>query len=194
MLASDVVVGRYAPDFELPGVDGAVHHLRSYLTQFRCVGVVFLSNTCPEVLQHLYALSHLQDAFATKGFQLIGINATDGVRSPADRFEAMQNFATQHRLLFPYLKDETQDVAETFGATHTPQAFLLDQHGIVQYSGNLGLSSNSRLTTTLGQNYGLHGAIANLLQGHPPTTSLTKPTGTPIVWRSRPMSGHHRPL
>lgn len=184
MLTSDVVVGRYAPDFELPGVDGSVHHLRDYLAQFQVVGVVFLANNCPLALQWVGHLTQLQAKFANQGVQLVAINANDGGRSPADRFEAMAAFAAYHQLNFPYLRDETQDVAEAFDAVCTPHAFLLNQEGVICYSGSIGLGHEVFLSPTAAPQHGMQGAIATLLRGRMPSPALTDPVGSPIQWRS----------
>ncbi|MEO1211797.1 MAG: redoxin domain-containing protein [Cyanobacteria bacterium J06638_20] len=169
MLISDTVLGRYAPDFELPGVTGQVHHLRYYLTCFALVGVVFLAHECPSVQRSLPYLKELQQQFQASGFMLIGINANDGVQSPIDRSPHMSAFADTWQLNFPYLRDETQDVAETFGVTHTPQMFLIDQEGVVQFNGGIDTQ--------------VEAAIAALLQQQIPPQPQTTITGTPLKLR-----------
>ena len=169
MLISDTALGRYAPDFELPGITGQVHHLRYYLTCFSLVGVVFLAHECPFVEQSLPYLKQLQQNFQSDGFMLIGINANDGVQSPIDRPPHMETFADDWQLNFPYLRDETQDVAETFGATHTLQLFLIDQEGVVRFSG--GIDSQ------------VEEAIATLLQQQQPSQVQTAISGTPLKFR-----------
>jgi len=169
MLISDAVVGRYAPDFELPGVTGQVHHLRYYLTCSSLVGVVFLAHECPFVQRSLPYLKQLQQQFRSANFMLIGINANDGVHSPVDRPPNMEAFADAWELNFPYLRDETQDVAETFGVTHTPQLFLIDQEGVIRFNG--------------GVDEQVEGAIAALLLHRQPPKSHTAIEGTPLKWR-----------
>lgn len=169
MLISDAIVGRYAPDFELPSVTGQVHHLRYYLTRCSLVGVVFLAHDCPVVQRSLPTLNYLHQRLQPDGFTLIGINANDGVQSPGDRAPQMATFATRYGLVFPYLRDETQDVAETFGVTHTPQLFLIDPEGIIRFNG--------------GVDERLDGAIAALLRQQSPPVSHTPLTGTPLQWR-----------
>jgi peroxiredoxin len=169
MLISDAIVGRYAPDFELPGVTGEVHHLRYYLTRRALVGVAFLAHDCPVVQRSLPYLNQLHQQFQPDGFTLIGINANDGVQSPSDRAPQMASFATRYGLAFPYLRDETQDVADTFGATHTPQLFLVDPDGIIRFNG--GIDDQ------------VEAAIAALLQHQSPPLTQLPLTGTPLQWR-----------
>lgn len=174
-------IGSYAPDFELPGTDNQVHHLARYLEKYRAVGVVFMCNHCPYVQSYLGRLTQIQSEFQSQGFTLIGINANDAVQSPEDSFENMQTLAATHGLNFPYLRDTTQDVARCFGGQTTPEVFLLDNAGILRYSG--GIDDNSQDPAAEKVDY-LRDAIASLLQGKTAiTTASTKAVGSPVKWR-----------
>lgn len=122
-------IGSYAPDFELPGVDGEVHHLAQYLEKYRAIGVIFMCNHCPYVGLYLERLKQIQTDFLASGFTLIGINANDATQYPEDSFENMKAFAATRNLNFPYLRDPTQDVARSFGASITPEAFFIRSSG-----------------------------------------------------------------
>lgn len=159
----------YAPDFEIPGIDGQVHHLSRYLETFRLVGVVFISNRCPYLEQQIDRLKQIQSQFRFQGFTLIGINANDAQQRPEDSFDKMKQFSLQKSLNFPYLWDSTQDVAQSFGAEKTPQIFLVDDKAIIRYRGGI-------------DNY-LKEAIAALLAGQNPKMTVTEVTGSPIAWR-----------
>jgi peroxiredoxin len=89
MEKTGTTIGSYAPDFELPGTDGAVHHLARYLEKFRAVGVVFMCNHCPYVRLYLDRLKQLQVEFQAQGFTLIGINPNDAEQYPEDSFESI---------------------------------------------------------------------------------------------------------
>ncbi|MGK7926112.1 MAG: thioredoxin family protein, partial [Spirulina sp.] len=134
---SSSILGNYAPDFELPGVDGEVYHLASSLEPLRGLGVVFIGNECPYVRLYLDRLKQIQAEFRDRGFSLIAINANDTARVPADNLEQMKIFAREQTLNFPYLRDPSQDVASGFGAEVTPEVFLVNQNGIVCYRGAL---------------------------------------------------------
>ncbi|MBD1913748.1 MULTISPECIES: redoxin domain-containing protein [unclassified Leptolyngbya] len=179
MASSDLRVGCYAPDFELPGIDGAVHHLRQYLMRFQGVGVVFLSYDCALVLPALQHLMAIQQEFLPSGFTLIGIDANTEPQPLSDRLDAMATFARQQNLSFPYVRDETQEVAEAFGATHSPEVFLIDQSGMISYSGSVWGHTGETEQPFLRE------AIAALLQGHAPAIHYTPSYGCPLQWRAR---------
>ncbi len=173
-------IGSYAPDFELPGIDGQVHHLARYLERFEAVGVVFICNHCPYVGMYLDRLKQLQTDFQAQGFTIIAINPNDAEQYPDDAFEPMKTFAAAKGLNFPYLRDVTQDVAQTFGAVKTPQAFLLDKQGRLCYSG--AIDDNAQDGQAVTQQY-LHSAIEQVLQGQAPSPALTESIGCSVKWR-----------
>lgn len=177
---STTLIGKYAPDFELPGVDDTVHHLARYLETLRAVGVVFMSNQCPYVALYLERLKQIQHRFQAQGFTLIGINANDTVQSPNDSFEHMKQFAIAQDLNFPYLRDVTQEVAHGFQATQTPHVFLLDHHSVIQYSGSI--DDQPQDPAAVQARY-LESAITQLLQGEPISPNQTEVVGCPIQWR-----------
>jgi peroxiredoxin len=174
-------IGSYAPDFELPGTDGLVHHLARYLTKYRAVGVVFMCNHCPYVRLYLERLKQLQADFQDQGFTLIGINPNDAERFPEDSFDQMKTFAAANQLNFPYLRDVTQDVASSFGAETTPQVFLLNQEGVLCYRGRIDDNPNDPGAVTLPY---LQWAIAQVLQGQAVTQAVTDAIGCSVKWRA----------
>ncbi|WP_421657081.1 thioredoxin family protein [Leptothermofonsia sp. ETS-13] len=175
------LIGGYAPDFEIPGIDGSVHHLARYLERFRAVGVVFMCNHCPYVRLYLDRLKQIQADFQNQGFTLIGINSNDAEQFPDDSFENMKEFASANQLNFPYLRDETQDVAQTFGAQKTPHVFLLNQEGVLCYSGCI--DDNPNDPTAVQVPY-LREAIAKILSGETITPTSTEPVGCSVKWRA----------
>ncbi len=176
----NAVIGTYAPDFELPGTDEAVHHLARYLERHKAIGIVFLGNDCPQAKQYISRLLALQNELAGQGFTLIGINANDTVKSPADSLEQMKQFAQAHALSFPYIRDVTQDVAQTFQAKVTPGAFLLDANGIIRYRGLIDDCPED--ATKVKATY-LRDAAMQLLNGESLEVQETEATGSPILWR-----------
>jgi peroxiredoxin len=177
----DTPVGSYAPDFELPGIDDQVHHLRRYLEKFRAVGVISLCNHCPYVEWYIDRLKNIQAEFAPKGFTLIGLNGSNVDRDTRSSFENMKAFALSHQLNFPYLWDSTQDVTGSFGATKTPTAFLIDKNGIVRYKGQI---DNHPQEPLLAEDDYLRTAIASLLLGQKIDIPQTEPIGTTLIWRN----------
>jgi peroxiredoxin len=173
-------VGSYAPDFELPGIDKQVHHLRRYLESFRAVGVILMSNHCPYVKLYVERLKSIQTEFYKQGFTLIGVNGNDASQIPTESFENMKAFAADRKLNFPYLWDSTQDVTRSFGASKTPMAFLIDKDGILRYKGLIDDYPQDPLAV---KRHFLKAAIASLIQGKEIFPKETEPVGTALVWR-----------
>lgn len=169
---------RYAPDFELRGIDTQVHHLTRYLKKFRAVGVIFMSNDCSYVHFYIERLKTIQAQLRVQGFTLIGINAN---QSFEDSFERMKDFATCHQLNFPYLWDSTRDVTESFAAKTTPIAFLIDTEGCIRYQG--AIDDNPQESTAVKQHY-LRDAALELLQGQPISIPITEAFGCALQWRN----------
>ncbi|XZO03591.1 MAG: thioredoxin family protein [Microcoleus sp.] len=174
-------INGYAPDFELPGVDEEVHHLARYLEKFQAIGVVFMCNHCPYVKLYLDRLKELQADFQDEAFTLIGINANDANQYPEDSFENMKVFAANNQLNFPYIRDVAQDVAESFGASKTPEVFLLDRDGKLRYKGLI--DDNADDATAVQVPY-LRSAIAQLLKDESVEPSSTEAIGCSVKWRS----------
>ncbi|MEK0181535.1 MAG: thioredoxin family protein [Oscillatoriales cyanobacterium] len=174
-------INGYAPDFELPGVDEEVHHLARYLEKFQAIGVVFMCNHCPYVKLYLDRLKELQADFQDEAFTLIGINANDANQYPDDSFENMKVFAANNQLNFPYIRDVAQDVAESFGASKTPEVFLLDRDGRLRYKGLI--DDNADDAAGVQVSY-LRSAIAQLLKDESVEPSSTEAIGCSVKWRS----------
>ncbi|MBE9184593.1 thioredoxin family protein [Microcoleus sp. LEGE 07076] len=173
-------INGYAPDFELPGVDQEVHHLARYLEKFRAIGVVFMCNHCPYVHLYLDRLKKLQADFDDRAVTLIGINANDCNQHPDDSFEKMKIFAADNQLNFPYIRDVAQDVAQSFGASKTPEVFLLDKDGRLRYRGLI--DDNADDAAAVQVSY-LQSAIDQLLKDEPVEPSITEAIGCSVKWR-----------
>lgn len=172
-------IGTYAPDFELLGIDEQVHHLGRYLKRYKGIGVVFLCNECSYVLSYIERLKKLQKQFEKQQFTLIGINANHGNRYHEQSLKTMKEFASQNQLNFAYLWDATQDVARGFGVQQTPAAFLIDQAGILRYSGAI---DDNHQAEAVQVSY-LEKAIASLLAGGEISPKSTQVIGSPLKWR-----------
>ncbi len=175
------LIGQYAPDFELPGTDGAIHHLSRYLDRHRAIAVVFMCNHCPYVKLYLDRLKQIQAEVQSQGVAPIGINPNDEKQFPEDGYEKMQAFVTEHQLNFLYLRDLNQDVAQAFKALKTPHVFLLDQKGIVRYAG--AIDDHAQTPNAVKVPY-LKNAIAGLLNNQTIAPVSTDPVGCSIKWRT----------
>ena len=116
-----LATGNSAPDFNLKGVDGSTHSLSDFKS--KTVLVVFMCNHCPYVKARINDIVALQNAFSPTELQVVGINSNDP-NYKDEGFDNMVSFAKDYRLNFPYLIDESQDVARAYGAVCTPDPFL----------------------------------------------------------------------
>ncbi len=128
--------GHAAPDFDLPGVDGTRWNLG------RCAGprgllVMFICNHCPYVKAVLDKLVRDARELEALGVNSVAIMPNDTVAYPEDGFENMRALAERQGFPFPYLYDETQEVARAFGAVCTPDFFGYDAGLGLQYRGRL---------------------------------------------------------
>ncbi|MCK6417526.1 MAG: thioredoxin family protein [Alphaproteobacteria bacterium] len=125
-----------APDFRLKNVDGRVLSLadvrgpKGFLAMFIC-------NHCPYVQAVIGRLVEDCTVLQKAGIGCAAIMPNDTKRYPDDSFEKMKTFAAQHHFTFPYLIDETQDVAKAYGAVCTPDLFGFDARGVLQYRGRV---------------------------------------------------------
>ena len=128
--------GWKAPRFTLPGVDGKTYSLEE-LKGPNGTLVVFICNHCPYVKAVIDRL--VRDATELKGLGIntIAICSNDATTHPDDSFEHMKDFAQEHGFTFPYLHDETQDVARAYDAACTPDFFGFNKGLELQYRGRL---------------------------------------------------------
>ncbi|BCX82417.1 hypothetical protein MIT9_P2003 [Methylomarinovum caldicuralii] len=128
--------GKPCPDFALPGVDGRVW------TRDQCKGpngllVMFICNHCPYVKAILDILIEDCREISRHGVGCVAINPNDTERYPEDSFDNMKRIAAEKQFPFPYLLDETQEVARAFGAICTPDFFGYNAELQLQYRGRL---------------------------------------------------------
>ena len=124
------------PDFSLIGVDDKTYSLNSFSDK-KILVIIFSCNHCPYVQAYEERIIILQNEFVKAGVQIIAINSNDDVKYPDDSFEEMKKRAELKKFNFPYLRDETQEIAKAFGATHTPQIFLFDKQRKLKYEGKI---------------------------------------------------------
>jgi len=122
-------LGSLAPDFALPGTDGKIHRLSDFRNA-QVIVIVFMCNHCPYVKAVHGRINALARQYLDQGVAVMGINSNDAVRYPDDSFEAMKRVAQENRYGFPYLFDESQQVARAYGAVCTPDFFVFKNEAI----------------------------------------------------------------
>lgn len=128
--------GWKAPDFDLPGVDGKRYRLADVVGPNGLL-VMFICNHCPYVKAVRQRIVRDAKELAQHGIHCVAISANDATHFPEDSFENMQRIAVEWDLPFPYLYDESQAVAKTFGAVCTPDFFGFNGQLELQYRGRL---------------------------------------------------------
>ncbi len=167
------------PNFSLIGVDDKTYTLNSFSYK-KVLIVIFSCNHCPYVQAYEDRIISLQNEFITKGVQIIAINSNDDVKYPDDSFDEMKKRAAAKRFNFPYLRDETQEVAKAFGATHTPQIFLFDKNRKLKYEGKI--DDNWQEPDKVKSAY-LREAILEVLDGKEVSVPETFSIGCTIKWK-----------
>lgn len=145
--------------------------------------VVFTSNHCPFSKAYEDRLMALERRYAGLGFPVLAIMPNDPAAYEDDSFENMKVRARDKGYPFPYAYDETQTVARQFGATRTPQVFVLRQRAgqfTLEYTGTL---DDSPQDGAGAQRRYVEEAVNSLLAGRPVATPITKPIGCAIKWK-----------
>lgn len=144
-------LGWSAPDFTLPDLDGNATSFHAQLGD-KGAAVIFMCNHCPYVKAIMDRLVEDARALQAEGIGIVAVMSNDYVAYPADNPEAMRAFAQHYGMSFPYLLDEDQSVAETFGAVCTPDVFGFSASAELQYRGrfdSLGMNSSGERTADL---------------------------------------------
>jgi peroxiredoxin len=128
--------GWKAPAFTLPAVDGKTYSLEE-LKGPNGTLVVFICNHCPYVKAVIDRLVRDATALKALGVNTVAICSNDATTHPDDSFDKMKEFAREHGFTFPYLHDESQDVARAYDAACTPDFFGFDKDLALQYRGRL---------------------------------------------------------
>ncbi|MFW2388507.1 MAG: thioredoxin family protein [Polyangiales bacterium] len=136
MHSKGMPVGTPAPPFSLPGVDGNDWSLDSFADAELLV-VVFTCNHCPYAIASEDRLLELQADYASKGVRLVAISCNDADKYPADSFDEMKKRAADKAFSFPYLYDESQEVARAYDAVCTPDIFVFDRDRKLVYNGRI---------------------------------------------------------
>ena len=167
-------------DVAMKNVDGKELNLKSVVQPAGTL-VVFTCNHCPFAKRWESRIIELGNAYAAQGIGVVAINANDPKAYPEDSFEAMQVRAKEKGMEFPYVVDETSNVARAFGATKTPEAFLFDKNGKLVYHG--AIDDNGEEPSKVENPY-LKLALAAVLSGKEVAVRETKFLGCGIKFRS----------
>jgi peroxiredoxin len=180
--SAGVVVGDLAPSFRLKNVDGKFVALDDYRTSKGLV-VVFTCNHCPYSVKYEDRIIALAAETSRLGFPLIAINPNDPVKVPEDSYENMKVRAKEKGFTFPYIVDETQEVAKQYGAKRTPHVFVLLHNGGAWQVAYVGAIDDNANDPDKVESRFVLDAVKSLASGAKPAVSQTKAIGCTIKWK-----------
>jgi len=173
-------LGTEAPEFTLPDAEGNLVSFSDF-AEARAVVVVFMCNHCPFVKHVIDGFVKLVREYQPRGVAVVGINANDIRGFPEDRPEKMVQFAREKGLTFPYLYDESQDVAKTYRAACTPDFFVFDESRRLVYRGQMDDSRPGSNVPVTGAD--LRAALDAVLEGEPVPEEQKPSMGCNIKWK-----------
>src|SRR5258707_13961453 len=135
-------IGATIDDFKLPDADGAEHSLKS-LTGKNGAVLIFIATKCPVSNAYNDRMEKLAQDYKAKGINVIGINSNNTEPS-----SEVKSHATEKHLTFAILKDDSNKIADRFGANHTPEAYVIDTSGKLVYHGRIDNSQKIEAITS----------------------------------------------
>ena len=167
-----------APSFRLMGTDDKFYSLEDFRS--KSLLIVFICNHCPYVKARIGDLVTLQSRFPKSELQIVGINSNDPSYQD-EGFENMIKFSKEHNLNFPYLIDDTQQIARSYGAVCTPDPFLFDQNRNLVFHGKINDAMEPEMTP---QVHVMGNNIKRLLDGQSIEKDFDPSIGCSIKWKS----------
>jgi peroxiredoxin len=172
--------GDPAPPFSLPGTDGRTWTLADFADR-RLLLVTFWCNHCPYVQAWEGRMVDLGRRYGPQGVGFVLINANDAAAYPTDGFEPMVARAKEKQYPFPYLRDDTQEVARAYGALVTPHPMLFDRERRLLFQGRIDDSHDH--PERVRERY-VERALDQALRGEPVRPQALPVVGCTVKWRA----------
>lgn len=190
MTASTMMkLGTQAPFFELKNTENTLTSLNDF-SEAKALVVLFICNHCPYVIHLAPALAKLAKEYQSKNIAFVAINSNDTDTYQDDSFENMAKEKALRGYSFPYLFDETQEVAQAFDAACTPDIFVFDQQQKLVYRGQFDRSRPHRISSgnydssqSLATGEDLKNALNALIQGNNVDEEQIASIGCNIKWK-----------
>ncbi len=176
-----IPLGFKAPAFKLLDVVSNTHLTYDDVKGENGTLVMFICNHCPYVIHIRPELIRLAKEYKEKGIGFVGISSNDVVNYKDDSPDKMKALAEEEGFTFPYLYDETQEVAKVYDAACTPDFDLFDANEICIYRGRLDESRPGNDAALTGSDMRL--ALDNLLSGKPQVDMQYPSMGCNIKWK-----------
>ena len=171
--------GDTVPAFALPDTDDTQHQVPLADAPPATVLIVTCLH-CPYVIGWNPRLRAVAEEYAPRGVRFLGIHSNDAARYPADSLDHIKRFVREHDWPFPYLHDESQDVARALGAEVTPHVFVLDGRQRLAYRGAPDADHRDPSQDAAW----LRGALDAVLAGDPVAEPETRARGCSVKWRA----------
>jgi peroxiredoxin len=175
-------LGVRAPDFKLPEPATGILKTLTNVRGDSATLVIFICNHCPFVIHVIDAIVGLANEYEPRGLGVVAISSNDVINYPEDAPEKMVKFADRHNFTFPYLYDESQDVARAYSAACTPDFFLFDASLACVYRGQMDGARPSNQEPKDGAD--LRAALDALLAGKPISERQYPSAGCGIKWKA----------
>lgn len=176
-------IGDKAVDFKLKNVDGKMVSMEDY-PEAKGFIVVFTCNTCPFSKMYEERIIALDKQFKDKGYPVIAINPNDKKVQPGDSFDAMVERSAEKGYTFPYLYDETQEIATAYGATRTPHVYVLNKNNSSLNVAYIGAIDNNHKDAAQADKRYVEDVVNDLLKGNNVSVNSTKAIGCTIKWKA----------
>ena len=174
---SRLTVGGSAPIFTLPDARGG--ELTLDPSAARATVVVFTANGCPYAMAWHDRIQQAGRDYAARDVTVIQVVANDEASHPEDSLESMRRRTGNGEVAGPYLRDASQEAVTAYGATATPEVFVIDQAGTVRYHGAPDADHDDPAQDARW----IRDALDDLLAGHPVRRPSTSPAGCSVKWR-----------
>lgn len=178
MATDKLALGAKCPQFSLTATDGKLYSLESFSSK-KFLIVIFSCNHCPYVQAYEDRIIEIQKDY-NEYLSIVAISSNETENYPEDSFEKMKERASLKGFNFPYLFDESQEIAKAFGATHTPEIFLFDSERNLAFHGKI--DDNWQDPKNVKSAY-LRNAINELIEGIKISVPETFTIGCTIKWK-----------
>lgn len=181
-MAYTLQLGEKAPDFKLPATDGKSYSLSDF-DHAKYLVVFFTCNHCPYVIGSDENTRQLADKFKEHGVVFVGINSNSEKTYEEDSFENMVKRMEEHKFPWVYLRDQTQEVAQAYGALRTPHFYVFDEERKLVYTGRALDNPRDPSKATVND---LENALSELIAGKKISKPITNRIGCNIKWHGKP--------
>ena len=171
-------IGTQAPEFSLSATDGNTYTLEDF-GEAKVLVVFFTCNHCPYVIGSDENTRDIAERFAEQGVKFVAINSNSKNTYAEDDFEHMVARMEEYRFPWVYLHDESQEIAEGYGALVTPHFYVFDEGRKLIYTGRAIDNPRAWENSTTHE---LVDALAEHLAGQPVRVSTTNPIGCNVKW------------